>query len=62
MKVIDPTQVFFPKLLSEELVSVQSLSMPIGTLHYFFVGFLRVTNFEKDEFTAYDINLKQYLN
>ena len=51
------------KLIAQELISVQPLSQPTGTLHYMDIihGFLRVTNFDKDELAAYDKELNDYL-
>jgi len=55
---------YHAKLISDDIVSVQPMSLPTGTLYYMNVscGFLRVTNFDKDELAAYDKELDDYLN
>jgi hypothetical protein len=51
-------------LLAPQLISVQPLSAPSGTIHYMDVKyiFLRVLNYDRDEFRAYKKELEEYLN
>jgi hypothetical protein len=50
-------------LLAPELISIQPLSAPSGTLHYMEIKYIfcRVLNYDRDEFRAYEKELEEYL-
>jgi len=56
---------YYSNLLAGDLVSVQPMSLPQGTIIFSYAsysyGFLRVVNFDSDEFDAYEKELRIYL-